>query len=85
MFGISVYEFLVILVVGIVIFKPHDMINVFVFIGKIISEIKLYFNKMEQEINQANVFSQLKDYIVIEKNKENHEDIIIKDDVSTPK
>ncbi len=84
MFGISLYEFLVIFIVGIIVCKPKDMVEIFVFVGKAIKEIKLYFTKVENEINQANVFSQINDYIVLD-NKDNNDNIQKDDVLSKPK
>ena len=84
MFGISLYELLVIFIVGIIVCKPKDMVEIFVFIGKAIKEIKLYFTKVENEINQANVFSQINDYIVLD-NKDNNDNIQKDDVLSKPK
>jgi Sec-independent protein translocase protein TatA len=86
MFGISLYELLVIFIIGIIVCKPKDIVEIFVFIAKALKEIKLYFNKVENEINQANVFSQINDYIVLDKQDDSKSSQIQQEDVlSKPK
>ncbi len=67
MFGISFYEILVIGIVALVFLKPKDMVSTAVAGYKFFGEVKNYFNKLKNEVEQIDVLNNFSDYTIQEK------------------
>ena len=77
MFGISILELFVIIVIGLIFLSPKDVIKVLSMIITGLSSIKALLNKMTNEVQKIDVLSSFEDYIIVNKEIKS-EDIKIK-------
>ncbi|MFL1780998.1 hypothetical protein ABSA28_00714 [Candidatus Hepatincolaceae symbiont of Richtersius coronifer] len=67
MFGISLYEFFVILIIALLILPPKEIISSLATIIKFINNLKDYLFKFKENITKAGILNSLADYVEIDK------------------
>ena len=85
MFGISIYEGIVVLIVALVLFKPKDFSHILYKLGQLVRKVKDFTNNIQREVEDYTVMGSPEDHIVLPRSKSNGSDYSqIKKKVATP-
>lgn len=75
MFGVGIYELIIIVIVAVVVLKPKDFFQLISFIAKLIKKVRNFYSKVQEEIDNLDVIKHFDDYDVVKKEvstKNNH-------------
>jgi len=74
MFGISIYELLVIAIVALILFKPSEIGTILFNIGRVLRKAKTFISNIQNNIEDIATLGDPKDYIIKDKKTNNTKD-----------
>ncbi|MGV3278307.1 twin-arginine translocase TatA/TatE family subunit [Rickettsiales bacterium LUAb2] len=69
MFSLSVYKLLVIVIVGLILFKPKDLGTILYNLGKYVAKFRKIINNLTKEVEDISILGHPNDYIMVDKDK----------------